>query len=85
MSINSMSGDEQAFSKLSQSEKRALFLLSEGRTNGEIARALSLGEGTVRNYLSSILSKLGFVNQAEAITYAIKHDLRGHMGLGDSA
>ncbi|MBI5251912.1 MAG: response regulator transcription factor [Desulfomonile tiedjei] len=80
MSISSSSDDGQAFSKLSQQEKHVLLLLSDGRPSREIARALFLGEGTIRNYVHSILSKLGLINQAEATAYALKHNLRGHMG-----
>ncbi len=42
-------------------------------TNREIARALHLSEGTVRNYGSAILGKLGLSNRAEAAAYAVKH------------
>ena len=65
-----------AFANLSQQEKHVLLLVSEGRTNREIAKALFLGEGTVRNYVSSILSKLGVSNRAEAAAYAVEHNLR---------
>ncbi len=51
--------EASAFVNLSQQEKHVLLLVSEGKTNREIAKALYLGEGTVRNYVSSILSKLG--------------------------
>jgi DNA-binding NarL/FixJ family response regulator len=54
-------------------------LVSEGRTNREIAKALYLGEGTVRNYVSSILAKLGVSNRAEAAAYAVKHSLREYI------
>jgi DNA-binding NarL/FixJ family response regulator len=64
-----------AFSDLTEQELRVLGLVSEGRTNKEIARALFLGEGTVRNYVSSILSKLGLTNRAEAAAYAVRHNL----------
>ncbi|MBL8057959.1 MAG: response regulator transcription factor, partial [Anaerolineales bacterium] len=37
---------------------------------------LHLGQGTVRNYVSNILSKLGLSNRAEAAAYATKHNLR---------
>jgi two-component system, NarL family, response regulator DevR len=65
-----------AFANLSQQEKNVLALVSEGKTNREIAEALFLGEGTVRNYVSSILSKLGVSNRAEAAAYAVEHSLK---------
>ncbi len=64
-----------AFADLTEQELRVLGLVSEGHTNKEIAKALFLGEGTVRNYVSSILSKLGLTNRAEAAAYAVRHDL----------
>jgi len=54
-------------------------LVSEGKTNREIAKALFLGEGTVRNYVSSILSKLGVSNRAEAAAYAVEHNLKDYL------
>ena len=68
-----------AFSTLSQQEKHVLVLVSEGRTNREIAKSLYLGEGTVRNYVSSILSKLGVSNRAEAAAYAVEHSLKDYI------
>jgi two-component system response regulator DevR len=58
-----------AFADLTEQELRVLALISEGRTNREIAEALYLGEGTVRNYVSNILGKLGVSNRAEAAAY----------------
>ena len=71
--------EASAFAHLSQQEKHVLLLVSEGKTNREIAKALFLGEGTVRNYVSSILSKLGVSNRAEAAAYAVEHNLRDHL------
>jgi two-component system response regulator DevR len=68
--------EASAFAHLSQQEKHVLLLVSEGKTNREIAKNLFLGEGTVRNYVSSILSKLGVNNRAEAAAYAVEHSLR---------
>ena len=68
-----------AFANLSQQEKHVLALVSEGKTNREIAEALFLGEGTVRNYVSSILSKLGVSNRAEAAAYAVTHNLKEYI------
>jgi len=71
--------EASAFANLSQQEKHVLLLVSEGKTNREIAKALYLGEGTVRNYVSSILSKLGVSNRAEAAAYAVEHSLREYL------
>ncbi len=68
-----------AFTDLTDQEKQVLIHVSEGKTNREIAKALYLGEGTVRNYVSSILSKLDVNNRAEAAAYAVRHDLRNHL------
>jgi two-component system, NarL family, response regulator DevR len=64
-----------AFKDLTEQELRVLGLVSQGFTNKEIAKELFLGEGTVRNYVSSILSKLSLTNRAEAAAYAVRHDL----------
>lgn len=71
--------EASAFANLSQQEKHVLLLVSEGRTNREIAKSLFLGEGTVRNYVSSILSKLGVSNRAEAAAYAVEHNLKDYL------
>lgn len=68
-----------AFQDLTAQERQVLLLIAEGRTNREIAAELFLSEGTVRNYVSSILSKLGVSNRAEAAAYAIKHHLQDHV------
>lgn len=72
--------DEQsAFNPLTDQELRVLSLVAEGKTNREIAQSLFLGEGTVRNYVSSILSKLSLTNRAEAAAYAVQHNIRAHL------
>ncbi len=71
--------EASAFSTLTQQEKHVLLLVSEGKTNREIAKGLFLGEGTVRNYVSSILSKLGVSNRAEAAAYAVEHNLKDYV------
>jgi two-component system response regulator DevR len=73
--------EASAFVHLSQQEKHVLLLVSEGKTNREIAKLLFLGEGTVRNYVSSILSKLGVSNRAEAAAYAVEHNLREYISM----
>ncbi len=66
----------EAFVDLTEQELRVLALISDGNTNREISRTLSLSENTVRNYVSSILSKLNLSNRAEAAGYAERHHLR---------
>ncbi len=71
--------EASAFTALSQQEKHVLGLVSSGKTNREIAKELFLGEGTVRNYVSSILSKLSVSNRAEAAAYAVEHNLKEYL------
>jgi two-component system, NarL family, response regulator DevR len=67
--------DASAFADLTQQELAVLSLVAEGLTNRQIAVRLFLGEGTVRNYVSSVLSKIGVSNRAEAAIYAVKHNI----------
>jgi DNA-binding NarL/FixJ family response regulator len=71
--------DESAFARLTQQEKHVLLLVTGGKTNREIAQALFLGEGTVRNYASSIFVKLEVSNRAEAAAYAVEHNLSKYL------
>ncbi|GIV84363.1 MAG: DNA-binding response regulator [Candidatus Roseilinea sp.] len=71
--------EESAFALLTEQELRVLAHLAEGRTNREIADLLVLGEGTVRNYVSSIFAKLHVNNRAEAAAYAAAHNIRDYL------
>ncbi len=73
--------DASAFTPLTQQEKHVLLLVTGGRTNKEIAKMLFLGEGTVRNYASSIFLKLGVSNRAEAAAYAVEHNLSKYVSV----
>lgn len=64
-----------AFADLISHELAILDLIAQGLTNRQIAIKLCLGEGTVRNYVSSILAKIDVSNRAEAAAYAIKHKI----------
>lgn len=55
---------------LTDRERQVLRLAGEGRTSGEIAETLHLAEGTVRNYLSEAIGKLGAGNRIEAARLA---------------
>lgn len=55
---------------LTDRERQVLRLAAEGSSSGEIAGTLRLSEGTVRNYLSDAISKLGAGNRVEAARMA---------------
>ena len=55
---------------LTERERQVLRLAGEGTTSGDIAVHLNLSEGTVRNYLSEAISKLGAGNRIEAARIA---------------
>lgn len=61
--------------RLSAREADVLRLLARGLTNGEIAARLHLSEGTVRNYVSAILSKLEVSDRTQAAVLALRHGL----------
>jgi two-component system response regulator DevR len=65
-----------AFAELTPQELAVLAHVAEGMTNRQIAVKLYLGEGTVRNYVSSVLAKIGVANRAEAAAFAVKHNIQ---------
>lgn len=60
---------------LTDREIEILRLLSIGMLNREIAARLSLTEGTVKNYISTILAKTGLHDRTQAALYAVRHGL----------
>jgi len=60
---------------LSEREMEVLQLLVQGHSNPEIARRLHLAGGTVRNYVSAILQKLGVADRTQAAVAAIRRGL----------
>ena len=61
---------EARLSSLSPQERRVLDLIAQGRSNRQIAEEIFLAEKTVKNYVSSLLSKLGMQRRTEAGVYA---------------
>jgi DNA-binding NarL/FixJ family response regulator len=69
---------EDAFEKpddLTEREMDVLKLMTSGISNREIAKALRLSDGTVRNHVSSIFSKLGVNDRTKAVLYALQKRL----------
>jgi two-component system, NarL family, response regulator DevR len=64
---------DEKLARLSPQEERILALVADGRTNKEIGDELRLAEKTVKNYVSSILSKLEVARRAEAAAYLARH------------
>ncbi|MDH4111355.1 MAG: response regulator transcription factor [Actinomycetota bacterium] len=64
---------DEKLARLSPQEERILSLVADGRTNKEIGDELNLAEKTVKNYVSSILSKLEVARRAEAAAYLARH------------
>ncbi len=62
---------------LSERELAILRLLGRGAANREIAEALALTEGTVKNYISAILAKTGLHDRTQAAIFAVRHNLTG--------
>ncbi|MHB1160456.1 MAG: response regulator [Chloroflexota bacterium] len=62
-------------SRLSQREQEILALVARGASNKEIATQLVVTEGTVKNHLHNILSKLHVRNRAEVAAYAVRRGL----------
>lgn len=60
---------------LSERELEILKLLASGLTNTEIAARLFLSKGTVRNYISAILTKLDVEDRTQAAVLAVRHGL----------
>jgi DNA-binding NarL/FixJ family response regulator len=65
------------FGELTEREREVLDHLAAGRSNGDIARRTFLSEKTVRNYVSSIFTKIGVADRAEAIVRARAAGLGG--------
>jgi len=69
-------GDEKdELSELTAQERKILRLVADGKTNKEIATEVFLSDKTVKNYVSSILSKLNLQRRAQAAAFVAKHRL----------
>ncbi len=75
LSKQAMPGDSTLGENLSDREKEILRLITQGMANADIAQTLFLSEGTVRNYVSSILEKLDVDDRTQAAVLALRFGL----------
>ena len=73
IAVNSLSGN--SFDQLTNREKEVLRLIARGLSNTEISSALFIVEGTVKNHINSLLSKLGARDRTQLAILAQSHDL----------
>ena len=64
---------DDELSALTDQERKILMLVAEGKTNKQIAADVFLSDKTVKNYVSSILSKLDLERRAQAAAFVAKH------------
>ncbi|MET0326224.1 MAG: response regulator transcription factor [Ilumatobacteraceae bacterium] len=64
---------DERIARLTRQEHQVLEQLAEGLTNRQIADRLFLAEKTIKNYVTSVLSKLGMTRRTEAAVYAAQH------------
>ena len=62
--------EDERLARLTTQERKILELIADGKTNRQIADELYLAEKTVKNYVSNLLSKMGFARRTEAAVYA---------------
>jgi len=64
--------EDERLARLTTQERNILELIADGKTNRQIADELFLAEKTVKNYVSNLLSKMGFARRTEAAVYAAR-------------
>jgi DNA-binding CsgD family transcriptional regulator len=75
--VAALLGDQPSPAGLTAREIEVLALVSEGRTNREVAAELVLSEKTIARHLSNIFTKLGVSTRTEAAAFAFEHRLTG--------
>jgi two-component system response regulator DevR len=68
-------GASDELADLTAQERKILLLVAEGKTNKEIAADVFLSDKTVKNYVSSILSKLNLQRRTQAAAFVARHRL----------
>ena len=71
---------ESKVEQLNEQERRILVLIGEGMTNRQIGESMHLAEKTVKNYVSSLLAKLGMERRTQVAAYAARLDAEKEHG-----
>lgn len=71
---------DEELERLTAQEQRILGLIGQGLTNREIAAKMSLAEKTVKNYVTTLLAKLGLSSRTQAALFVAKHSRDGSTG-----
>ncbi|MFE9608123.1 response regulator [Streptomyces sp. NPDC006012] len=69
---------DDRLARLTDQERRILDLIGEGLTNRQIGERLHLAEKTIKNYVSSLLAKLGMRRRSQAAAYVARMQAQGH-------
>jgi DNA-binding NarL/FixJ family response regulator len=67
--------ESDPLAELTDRERSVLKLIAQGRSNKQIGSTLHLTEGTIKGYVSSILSKLNLEDRTQAALFAVRHGL----------
>jgi DNA-binding NarL/FixJ family response regulator len=65
--------EDPRLAELSPQERRILQHIAEGLTNRQIGETMSLAEKTVKNYVTSVLAKMGMERRTQAAIYVTRH------------
>ncbi|GAA1405705.1 response regulator transcription factor [Kitasatospora putterlickiae] len=77
---NGAEKEDERLSQLTRQERRILDLIGEGMTNRQIGNELHLAEKTVKNYVSSLLSKMGMERRTQAAAFVARHQADHQQG-----
>ncbi|MFC8719788.1 response regulator [Kitasatospora sp. NPDC057198] len=70
--------EDERIAQLTKQERRILDLIGEGMTNRQIGNELHLAEKTVKNYVSSLLAKMGMERRTQAAAYVARRQADQH-------
>lgn len=76
LSSESSRSEKEKFSGLTAREREVAVLIAQGKSNREIAKAMTVGVKTVETYVTRILNKLGFDSRVQIATWVLEKDLK---------